>query len=44
MLQRWLVNHIRNEDGDYVEIVRKSMKKLKKEKGWLSRSLGRFFG
>ena len=44
MLQRWLVNHIRNEDGDYSEIVRASMKKLKKEKGWLSRSLGRFFG
>ena len=44
MLQRWLVNHIRNEDGDYAEIVKKSMKKLNKEQGWLSRTLGKFFG
>ena len=43
MLQRWLVNHIKNEDGDYADIVRNSMRKLKKEKGWLARSLGRFF-
>ena len=44
MLQKWLVNHIRNEDGDYKESVLKSMKKMKSKNGWLSRTLGRFFG
>ncbi|MES9938763.1 MAG: bacteriohemerythrin [Sedimenticola sp.] len=33
MLQRWLVNHIRNEDGDYSEIVKANMKKIKGTSG-----------
>ncbi|MES9843526.1 MAG: bacteriohemerythrin [Candidatus Sedimenticola sp. PURPLELP] len=39
MLQRWLVNHIRNEDGDYSEIVQANMKKIKRANsgGFLSR-------
>jgi hemerythrin len=44
MLQKWLVNHIRNEDGDYGPMVAASMKKLKSEGGWLGRSLKKFFG
>jgi len=46
MLQKWLVNHIRNEDGDYVPIVLSKMGKIRgeeKEGGWLSRSLKKFF-
>ncbi len=43
MLQKWLVNHIRNEDGDYGPMVQASMKRLKGEEGWLARSLSRFF-
>jgi hemerythrin len=43
MLQKWLVNHIRNEDGDYGPMVQASMKKLKGEGGWLARSLSKFF-
>ena len=42
MLQKWLVNHIRNEDGDYTGVVLKNMKKM--QRGWLSRALGSFFG
>ncbi len=44
MLQKWLVNHIRNEDGDYKEVVLASMRQMKRKPGWLSRTLGRFFG
>jgi hemerythrin len=45
MLQRWLINHIKNEDGDYADIVRASVNKMHREQGgWLSRSIGRFFG
>jgi hemerythrin len=44
MLRKWLINHIKNEDGDYVEIVsRYTEKSTKGSSGWLSRSLGRFF-
>ena len=42
-LRKWLINHIKNEDGDYVEAVSKHMAKANKESGWLKRSLGRFF-
>ena len=47
MLQKWLINHIRNEDGDYSDIVLSRMGKIRgedKEGGWLSRSLKKFFG
>ena len=46
MLQKWLINHIKNEDGDYVETVNRNMGKIQKknEGGWLSRSIHKFFG
>ncbi|OGT88618.1 MAG: hypothetical protein A2286_03250 [Gammaproteobacteria bacterium RIFOXYA12_FULL_61_12] len=45
MLQRWLINHIKNEDGDYADIVRISVHKMQKEEsGWISRTLKKFFG
>jgi len=44
MLQKWLVNHIKTEDGDYKDAVLTSMKKMKKKSGWLSRTLEKFFG
>ena len=43
MLTKWLVNHIRNEDADYIDIVNRSMGEIRKEGGWLSRSLKKFF-
>ena len=44
MLQRWLINHIKNEDGDYAEIVRGSINRLHKgQDSWVSRSLSKFF-
>lgn len=45
MLQRWLINHIKNEDGDYAEIVRSSVHKMQKEESsWITRALKKFFG
>lgn len=47
VLQKWLVNHIKNEDGDYAALVRSKMGEIRgesKEGGWLSRSLKKFFG
>lgn len=45
MLRKWLINHIKNEDGDYVEVVSAYTAKTSRESaGWLKRSLGRFFG
>jgi hemerythrin len=47
LLSRWLIGHIRNEDSGYVKAVRGPMQALsekKKDGGWLSRSLGQFFG
>ncbi|MDX9700016.1 MAG: bacteriohemerythrin [Rhodocyclaceae bacterium] len=47
LLARWLFNHIRHDDASYVDSVKASMRQLTEEKhegGWLSRSLGRFFG
>jgi len=49
MLARWLVNHIKRDDADYVASVRASMTPVaapapveeKKSGGWLSRLLGR---
>jgi len=43
MLQRWLVNHIKNEDGDYTVLVKKSMRDMVK-RGWLTRALDKVFG
>ena len=40
-LKAWLINHIRNDDNDYAEIVRDKMNVGKgKESGWLSRLFG----
>lgn len=45
MLQRWLINHIKNEDGDYAEVVRASVHRMQKEESsWIARSLKKFFG
>ncbi len=44
MLQKWLVNHIKLEDGDYKDIVKKNMQKLEKDEGWLKSAISRFFG
>jgi len=47
LLARWLFNHIRHDDAAYVKAVKKDAQQLvqnKEEGGWLSRSLGRFFG
>ncbi|WP_374324034.1 bacteriohemerythrin [Azonexus sp.] len=48
MLARWLVNHIKRDDADYVASVRASMTPVaaapveeKKAGGWLSRLFGR---
>ncbi len=46
VLKSWLLNHIRSDDNDYVEIVSSRMNNINatKEKGWLSRSVKKFFG
>lgn len=47
LLGRWLFNHIRSDDANYVESVRSSMQELTRDQsqgGWLSRSMKRFFG
>jgi hemerythrin len=43
-LQKWLINHIRNEDGDYGPAVRASIKKQGVEGGWFSRFRGKMAG
>jgi len=44
MLQKWLINHIKNEDGDYIEVVSSHMEETTRGRGgWLSRSLKKFF-
>ncbi|MCY1307527.1 Bacteriohemerythrin [compost metagenome] len=47
LLSRWLFNHIRNDDSNYVESVKANMQELTRDQGqggWLSRSMKRFFG
>jgi hemerythrin len=47
LLGRWLFNHIRNDDANYVEAVKANMQQLARDDssgGWLSRSMRRFFG
>ncbi len=47
MLGTWLVHHIKRDDMAYVEVVKEGMQLQDKKEGgggWLSRSLGRFFG
>lgn len=44
MLQKWLINHIKHADGDSSKPVAKCLNKLAKKKGWLARTVTRFFG
>ncbi len=38
LLQKWLINHIKNEDGDYIDIVQRHMARSnRKMGGWFSR-------
>jgi len=44
-LKAWLINHIRNDDNDYSQIVKENMNILDSAKGgWLSKSLKKVFG
>jgi hemerythrin len=45
-LKAWLINHIRNDDNDYSEIVRTNLNTIDSRKGggWLSRSMKKIFG
>ncbi|MES9906860.1 MAG: bacteriohemerythrin [Sedimenticola sp.] len=42
-LRTWLINHIKNDDNDYSEIVRENMGDDGKS-SWLSRSMKKIFG
>lgn len=45
-LRAWLINHIKSDDNDYAEIVKKNLQGLStgKESSWISRSLRSIFG
>ena len=45
-LRAWLINHIRSDDNDYVELVQKNLQGMESGSsgGWLSRSLKNIFG
>lgn len=46
MLKVWLINHIKGDDVDYVEVVKKSLgnQEAEEKSGWLGSKLKRFFG
>ena len=46
VLKAWLINHIRSDDNDYADIVRKNLGNMEARNGdgWLSKSVKRFFG
>lgn len=47
MLKIWLINHIKGDDADYVESVKKIIGNNQEEaekSGWLGNTLKRFFG
>lgn len=44
MLTKWLFNHIKSEDRDYAGKVSQSMKDIRAEGSWLTRTLGKLFG
>lgn len=46
MLKVWLINHIKGDDNDYVEIVKKSLgnQEMAEKSGWLGSKLKKFFG
>lgn len=46
LLARWLFGHIRNDDAAYVRAVRANVQdtaEQERRRGWMARSLGRFF-
>jgi hemerythrin len=44
-LKAWLINHIRNDDNDYSEIVRTQLNTGdSRHSGWLSRNIKKIFG
>ncbi len=45
-LKAWLINHIRSDDSDYVELVRTNLQGMDAHRkgSWLSRSLKNIFG
>ena len=43
-LKAWLINHIRNDDNDYSDIVKKNLNTSDTGDGWLSRSIKKIFG
>jgi hemerythrin len=43
-LKAWLINHIRNDDNDYSDIVKKNLNTSDSGDGWLSKSLKKIFG
>lgn len=44
-LKAWLINHIKSDDNDYVDVVRVNLQGMSKEKeGWIARSLKSIFG
>lgn len=44
-LKAWLINHIRNDDNDYSEIVRTQLNTGdSRQKSWLSRNIKKIFG
>ncbi|MCU7959267.1 MAG: bacteriohemerythrin [gamma proteobacterium symbiont of Bathyaustriella thionipta] len=44
-LKTWLINHIRNDDDDYVDIVHKNLEHEDPDSGgWMSRKLKSIFG
>lgn len=46
MLKVWLINHIKGDDVDYAEVVKKSLgnQETAEKSGWLGSRLKRFFG
>ncbi|MCP4271952.1 MAG: bacteriohemerythrin [Gammaproteobacteria bacterium] len=48
VLRRWLINHIKSEDQDYIDVVARNVTDVKmsdsKKKGGLAGMLKRFFG
>lgn len=45
-LRAWLINHIKNDDNDYAEIVKTNLQGLSagKESSWISKTLRSIFG
>lgn len=47
MLSSWIVNHIKHDDADYVKTLKPTIQTITadtQKSGWLSRTVGRFFG